>query len=272
MDKLKARKAHDLEVAIRSRKREALAANGGQGPLTEEEIALIEKEEFDGLYSAEDQAVMEYRKTLTAKHKLPKTQEMLLTKLIDFNSLWEYDSKEIRHSLYKLFFNTNQKELQAYLDDLGRKHDLEKKKHEKKDGKGKAEEDSKKKGEGEEGEDKKEKGKEAATKDEEAKKKKEADTKEEKKKEEDNEIKDDASQTNAQADNEQDKEDKKMRQQIRLEQELFDFEDQGGFPKVLREIFNPTDQSSMELDSVYQLKQLCKAFYEKKENLSNSLV
>lgn len=28
----------------------------------------------------------------------------------------------------------------------------------------------------------------------------------------------------------------------------------------------------MELDSVYQLKQLCKAFYEKKENLSKSLV
>lgn len=28
----------------------------------------------------------------------------------------------------------------------------------------------------------------------------------------------------------------------------------------------------MELDSVYQLKQLCKAFYEKKENLSKELV
>ena len=28
----------------------------------------------------------------------------------------------------------------------------------------------------------------------------------------------------------------------------------------------------MELDSVYQLKQLCRAFYEKKENLSNSLI
>ena len=28
----------------------------------------------------------------------------------------------------------------------------------------------------------------------------------------------------------------------------------------------------MELDSVYQLKQLCKAFYQKKEGLSNNLV
>jgi hypothetical protein len=53
---------------------------------------------------------------------------------------------------------------------------------------------------------------------------------------------------------------------------LNDFEDRGGFKRVLKDIFNPTDQSSMELDSVYQLKQLCKAFYEKKENLSKSLV
>ena len=41
---------------------------------------------------------------------------------------------------------------------------------------------------------------------------------------------------------------------------------------MLKDIFNPTDQSSMELDSVFQLKQLCKAFYEKKDNLSKSLV
>jgi hypothetical protein len=47
-----------------------------------------------------------------------------------------------------------------------------------------------------------------------------------------------------------------------------EFIDNGGFPKVLNDIFNPTDQASMELDSVYQLKQLCKAFYEKKEKLS----
>ena len=30
--------------------------------------------------------------------------------------------------------------------------------------------------------------------------------------------------------------------------------------------------NSMELDSVYQLKSLCKTFYEKKEKLSNNLV
>ena len=192
MDKIKEKKKHDLEVAIRSRKREMIAANGGQAPLTEEELALIQKEEYDSLYSAEDQAVIKYREVNAKKHKLTKTQEMLLTKLIDFNSLWEYDSKELRHCLYKLFFNTNQRELQLYLDDLGRKHDLEKRKNEKKDSKGKVEEEKKK--EGEEGDDKKDKGKDAASKEDESKKKKEAESKEEeKKKEEENEIKDDAS-------------------------------------------------------------------------------
>lgn len=73
-------------------------------------------------------------------------------------------------------------------------------------------------------------------------------------------------------DAEQDKEERKKRQQLRLDQELQDFDDRGGFAQVLKDIFNPTDQASMELDSVYQLKQLCKAFYEKKENLSKELV
>ena len=59
---------------------------------------------------------------------------------------------------------------------------------------------------------------------------------------------------------------------FKMSQEMQEFLDQGGFPKVLNDIFHPTDQASMELDSVYQLKQLCKAFYEKKLNLSKSLV
>jgi len=48
---------------------------------------------------------------------------------------------------------------------------------------------------------------------------------------------------------------------VRLDQELIEFEERGGFAQVLKEIFNPIDQSSMELDSVYQLKQLCKTYY-----------
>ena len=59
---------------------------------------------------------------------------------------------------------------------------------------------------------------------------------------------------------------------VRLDQELIEFEERGGFARVLRDIFNPTDQSSIELDSVFQLKQLCKAYYNKKEYLSKSLV
>jgi hypothetical protein len=51
-----------------------------------------------------------------------------------------------------------------------------------------------------------------------------------------------------------------------------EFEERGGFAKVLNDIFNPTDLNSMELDSVYQLKSLCKSFYEKKERLNTNLV
>lgn len=64
----------------------------------------------------------------------------------------------------------------------------------------------------------------------------------------------------------------KKRRQLKQDGDLLEFEDRGGFAQVLKEIFSPTDQSSMELDSVYQLKQLCKAFYLKKEGLSKNLI
>lgn len=53
-----------------------------------------------------------------------------------------------------------------------------------------------------------------------------------------------------------------------MDLELIEFEERGGFAKVLRDIFNPIDKNAMELDSVYQLKNLCKTFYKKKEELS----
>lgn len=108
-------------------------------------------------------------------HNLTKEQKALLSKLIDFNTLWEYDSKEIRHSLYKLFFNTREKDLKEYIDELGKRHDAERKKHEKKDAKAKAaeEKDGKAKGEGEDAEDKKESSKDTASKEKDLKKKKE---------------------------------------------------------------------------------------------------
>ena len=46
-------------------------------------------------------------------------------------------------------------------------------------------------------------------------------------------------------------EEKRKRLQLKLDQELIEFEERGGFAKVLRDIFNPQDINSMELDSVF---------------------
>ena len=48
-----------------------------------------------------------------------------------------------------------------------------------------------------------------------------------------------------------DKDERRQKQQLRLSTELLEFQERGGFPQVLKDIFNPTDQASMELDSVY---------------------
>ena len=50
-----------------------------------------------------------------------------------------------------------------------------------------------------------------------------------------------------------------------------EFEEKGGLCAILKEIFNPSDES-MELDSVFQLKQLCHSFYSTKNKISKSLV
>jgi hypothetical protein len=39
--------------------------------------------------------------------------------------------------------------------------------------------------------------------------------------------------------------------QLKLDLELIEFEERGGFAKVLNDIFNPSDVNSMELDSVF---------------------
>jgi hypothetical protein len=62
MKKFKTKKAHELEVAIKVRKREAINAQGGSDPLTEDEIKQIEKEEYDILYSQEDRFIIGYQK------------------------------------------------------------------------------------------------------------------------------------------------------------------------------------------------------------------
>ena len=41
---------------------------------------------------------------------------------------------------------------------------------------------------------------------------------------------------------------------------------------MLKDIFNPSDMAAMELDSVYQLKNICKDFYRKKQMMSSALI
>lgn len=59
--------------------------------------------------------------------------------------------------------------------------------------------------------------------------------------------------------------------QLKRDQELADFEEKGGLSRILNDLFNPKDES-IELDSVYQLKQLCKSYYETKNKISKDLI
>lgn len=51
-----------------------------------------------------------------------------------------------------------------------------------------------------------------------------------------------------------------------------EFQDRGGFTRVLNDIFNPTDLKSLELDSVFQIKKFCRQFYERKTKMSKELL
>ena len=71
---------------------------------------------------------------------------------------------------------------------------------------------------------------------------------------------------------EQEKEDKRKKEEFERDQALIEFEERGGFSQVLKDIFNPSDMAAMELDSVYQLKNICKDFYRKKQIMSSTLI
>jgi hypothetical protein len=60
--------------------------------------------------------------------------------------------------------------------------------------------------------------------------------------------------------------------QLKKDMDLLEFEDKGGFVRVLNDIFNPQNSNSLELDSVFQLKKLCKDFYGRKNNMSTDLI
>ena len=68
------------------------------------------------------------------------------------------------------------------------------------------------------------------------------------------------------------KKEAEKRLELMREKEMMEFEERGGFSQVLKDIFNPSDLAAMELDSVFQLKNLCKDFYRKKQLLSGNLI
>ena len=51
-----------------------------------------------------------------------------------------------------------------------------------------------------------------------------------------------------------------------------EFQDKGGFSRVLQDIFNPKDLKSLELDSVFQIKKFVREFYSRKTKMSNELL
>jgi len=51
-----------------------------------------------------------------------------------------------------------------------------------------------------------------------------------------------------------------------------EFQDRGGFTRVLNDIFNPADIKALELDSVFQIKKFTKEFYERKSKMSKELL
>lgn len=71
---------------------------------------------------------------------------------------------------------------------------------------------------------------------------------------------------------EDEKEELRKKAQLKRDQDLIEFEERGGFVRVLRDIFNPVDKAAMQLDSVYQLKNMCKNFYTRKQLVNEDLI
>jgi len=70
----------------------------------------------------------------------------------------------------------------------------------------------------------------------------------------------------------QERQERLKRIQLKKDQARQEFQDRGGFNRVLNDIFNPTDMKSLELDSVYQIKKFCRDFYQRKSQMSKELL
>ena len=75
---------------------------------------------------------------------------------------------------------------------------------------------------------------------------------------EDEELAREADQLDTVKTNKQEKEEERKRDRLNKEMAMNEFLDRGGFATVLNNIFNPPELASMELDSVFQMKKLCK--------------
>lgn len=211
---MKQKKKQTLEQAIKIRKKQLLTQTGAAP--TKEDLEQIIREETDTAYNKTVQTMLAKLDQLDEMSGfMSKAREMLLRKFINFDSMYQYDSEELKKKIYDLLFDW--REFHAKGKDLPQ------------DAKDDASQDRP-------------------------------------------DVKDEAQSAAVDGDSDVDKEEKKKRQQLRLDQELFEFEERGGFAQVLKDIFNPSDPSSMELDSVFQLKQLVRTYYEKKELLSTQLV
>ena len=56
------------------------------------------------------------------------------------------------------------------------------------------------------------------------------------------------------------------------QKEIDEFHEKGGFDALLKQIFNPSDPSSIHLDSVFQLKDLVRDFYVKRQTNNSQLI
>ena len=109
LDELRARKVIELKQnkkLAEKNKLNELNEKGNQhvSALSKEEVEKIAEDEFNHLYSGNVQKINHYMKAVK-ENKLGPVELQLLKKLVDMNSMWDYDSQFIKKNIYNLFFD-----------------------------------------------------------------------------------------------------------------------------------------------------------------------
>jgi len=104
MQEIDAKKKIDFIKGVALMEKKALL-DSGKDELTEEEKKQISKEEYDNLNKPSTIALRNQRKKMEGM-KLEATQEMLLKKLIFFESIdkCKNEDPELKYNMYNLFF------------------------------------------------------------------------------------------------------------------------------------------------------------------------